>query len=277
MTGALALSPRKVSVGDPIEVRLTIDCAPSSRVTVVNPAPSDALVRLAASPWSFHRAGSRWRVERVERWASFAPGTTAKLRYEIRSVPEGRAELVSPPIETISVIPGGAKEAVPAPLAGPIERAYVPWQWAAGGALALLVAILFARFLRRKREVRYSPKSPDELFEQELALLEEKLSRGEPDGEFFDWLAETTRWYLEQKLRFPAPRQTSLEIARALEGQPKPMPARDIAAVLGACDGYRFARRNTRREQAAEAVAAARRAAAEIRRATEPAPEELSA
>jgi hypothetical protein len=277
MNGAIALAPPKVSVGDPIEVHLTLDCAPSSRVTVTNPAPSETLERLAATPWKFHRAGGRWRVERTERWASFGPGTTARLRYGIRSSSEGSAELVSPAIETVSVLPAGAGTPAISPLAGLLEKPYVPWEWAAACALGLLVAALFARFLRRKREMRYSPKTPDELFEQELALLEEKLSRGEPDGEFFDWLAETTRWYLEQKLRFPAPHETSFEIVRELERQPKSMPARDIAAVLAACDGYRFARRETRREQAAESLAAARRAAAEIRRATEPPPRELSA
>lgn len=276
MNGAVTLAPLKVSVGDPIEVRVTLDCAPSSNVTLTNPAPSETLERLAVTPWKFHPARGRWRVERVERWASFAPGTTSRLCYGIRSS-EGSAELVSPAIETVSVLPAGSGTPAISPLASPFEKTYVPWEWVAACALGLLVALLFARFLRRKHERRYSPKSPDELFEQELALLEEKLSRGEPDGEFFDWLAETTRWYLEQKLRLPAPRETSFEIVHDLERQTKPMPARDIAAVLAACDGYRFARRETRREQAAESLAAARRAAVEIRRATEPAPQERSA
>ncbi len=277
MNGTVTLSPLKVSVGDPIEVRVAFDCPPSSNVLVTNPASSGSLERLAVSPWKFRRMGGRWRVERTERWASFAPGTSAKLRYGIRSAPEGAVELVSPPIETVSVLPPGSGAPPVSPLAGPLEKTYVPWEWAAAFALGLLVVLLFARFLRRKRGMRYSPKSPDEQFEQELALLDEKLSRGEPDGEFFDWLAETTRWYLEQKLRFPAPRLTSFEISRELDRQPQTMPTRDVAAVFAACDGYRFARRETRREQAAESLAAARRAAAGIRRSTEPPPQELSA
>ncbi len=277
MNATVTLSPTKVSVGDPIQVRVAFDCAPSSSVHVTNPASSRSLERLAVSPWKFRRSGGRWIVERTERWVSFAPGTSAKLHYVIRSEPEETAELASPSIETVSVLPPGGGAPAVSPLAGPLGKPYVPWEWAAAFALGLLVVLLFIRFLRRKRETRYSPKSPDELFEQELALLEEKLSRGEPDGEFFDWLAETTRWYLEQKLKFPAPRETSFEIARELERQPRPMPARDVAAVLSACDGYRFARRETRREQAAESLAAARRAAAEIRRSTEPSPQELTA
>lgn len=277
MNGTVTLSPPKVSVGDPIEVRVAFDCPPSSSVVVTNPASSGSLERLAVSPWKFRRTGAWWRVERTERWASFAPGTSAKLRYGVRSAPEGSAELVSPPIETVSVLPPGSSAPPASPLAGPLEKTYVPWEWAAAFALGLLVVLLFARFLRRKRGMRYSPKSPDELFEQELALLEEKLSRSEPDGEFFDWLAETTRWYLEQKLTFPAPRLTSFEISRELDRQPRAMPTRDVAAVFAACDGYRFARRETRREQAAESLAAARRAAAGIRESSEPPPQELSA
>ncbi|MGH9442619.1 MAG: hypothetical protein ACRD16_10135 [Thermoanaerobaculia bacterium] len=276
MNASATLGPTKVAVGDPIQIRLTLDCAPSSTVTVVSPAPSDSLERLAVTPWNFRREGGRWRVERLERWASFAPGTSARLHYRIRTSSEGAADLASPSFETVSVLPPGRPPAI-SPLAGPLERTSVPWEWAAAAALALLVALLFARLLRRRHDMQYSPKSPDELFEQELALLEEKLSRGEPDGEFFDWLAETTRWYLEQKLRFPAPRETTFEIAAELDRFPKPMPARDIAVVLAACDGYRFARRETRHEQAAESLAAARRAAADIRAATESSPQEVSA
>ena len=188
---------------------------------------------------------------------------------------DGSAELVSPPIQTVSILPPGGAP-VPSPLAAPFAKTYIPWEWVAAASLAVLVAFLFVRLLRRKHESRYSPKSADDLFDQEVSLLEEKLSRGEPDGEFFDWLAETTRWYLEQKLRIPAPRETSSEIVRELDRQTAPMPSREIAAVFEACYGYRFARRETRREQAAEALAAARRAASEIRRALEPR-EEMSA
>jgi hypothetical protein len=270
MKAAATLSPPVVSVGDPIEVHVVFDCEPGARLVFTNPPSSPSLERLGVSPWRFRKTGGTWRVERTERWASFAPGTTASLRYRIRGSSSGTAELVSPPVQTVSVLPQGGSLPAPAPLAAPLAKTYVPWEWAAAAALALLVALLFARLLRRRHVERYSPKSPDELFDQELSLLEEKLSRGEPDGEFFDWLAETTRWYLEQKLRIPAPRETSREIVRELENQTTPMPSREIAAVLAACDGYRFARLETRRDQAAEALAAARHAAAAIRRALEP-------
>jgi hypothetical protein len=53
------------------------------------------------------------------------------------------------------------------------------------------------------------------------------------------------------------------------------MPSGEIAQIFAACDGYRFARLRTRRDQAADALASARRAAAAIREAL--APREISA
>ena len=267
MTASVTALPSQVSVGDPISVHLAFDCAPGARVLVTNPPSSAKLERTSAGPWRFQKFGASWRVERTETWASFAPESTVNLRYRIRGSSGGTEDVLSPPVRTVSVLPAGSS--APAPFAAPLEKTYLPWEWIAGAALALLVVLLFARLLRR-RAGEYRPKSPDELFDQELALLEEKLSRGEPDGEFFDWLAETTRWYLEQKLRIPAPRETSWEISRDLDRQAAAMPSREIAAVFAACDGYRFARVRTGRDQAADALTSARRAAAAIREALAP-------
>ncbi len=273
MTASVTSAPAQVSVGDSIAVRLSFECAPGARVVLTNPPSSSSLERISAGPWAFRKTGNAWTVERTEKWASFAPGTTANLRYGLRGADGGSQEVSSPPIRTVSVLAAG--NTAPAPFAPPMAKTYVPWEWVAGASLALLVVLAFARLLRRRRPGRYSPKSPDELFDQELSFLEEKLSRAEPDGEFFDWLAETTRWYLEQKLRIPASRETSWEISRDLGLQSTPMPSADIARVFAACDGYRFARLQTRRDQAADALAAARRAAAAIRETL--APTEMSA
>jgi len=268
-------TPSTVTVGDPISIRLVLEAPPRSTVTVTNPPSSPRFTRLAVSPWTLRRTGASFRIERTESWAAFSPGTSTTLSYgyAIRApgAPVTRGALASPPVAVSSVLPAGTAAPSPAPLRPPVARPFVPWQLAAALLLGAAVAFLFGSFLVRRRRSAIT-RSADEIFDQELDLLEASLSKGAPEETFYDWLAEISRWYVEQKLAVPAPHLTSAEIVAALQREASEAVADAFEAVLAVCDGYRFARREHRREQAASAIAAAREGAAVLREEEEPEP-----
>jgi hypothetical protein len=283
VTASAVAESGRVTVGEPFRVTLTLDAPPRAAVRLVAPPSTPELSRLAVSPWTTRReGGSGWRLERTETWAAFVPGSSPSLkwRYSIRSAgaPEASGELATRPVTVATVLPSGtAAEA--APLRPPVVRPYVPWQLPAALLLAAAVAALFVVFLRRRRVSPSRLRNADEIFDGELDLLESSLSRAIPEDTFYDWLAEITRWYLEQKLAFPASRLTSAEIASRLRSREPDgrSPATDAASVFSVCDGIRFARREHRRDLAQDAIAAARRTAATIRANESSEPERRSA
>ena len=282
MTARAAAVPARVTVGDPIRVTVSIDAPPRSTVRLRNPASTAELSRVAVSPWTARREGAGWRLERVETWTAFAPGASTPLRYSYAVHSPGAAdasgEFATAPVAVASVLPGGTAAPPAAPLRPPVTRAFVPWQLAAALALGAAVTILFAALLRRRRALPSRVRNADEIFDGELDLLESSLARSAPEDTFYDWLAEITRWYLEQKLAIPATRLTSDEIgARLRETEGGRAAVRDAAAVFAVCDGIRFARREHRLDRAHAAIASARRAAAAIREKESAEPERRSA
>jgi len=269
----------RVTVGEPFRVTLTLDVPPRSTLSLRNPPSTGELSRVAVSPWTFRREGAAgWRLERTETWAAFVPGSSPSLYWEYairaRGAPAATGSLATRPVAVVSVLPRGTSLGA-ASLRPPVTRPYVAWQVPAAIFLAAAVAALFFVFFRRRRAAPSRVRDADEIFDGELDLLESSLARSAPEDTFYDWLAEITRWYLEQKLAIPATRLTSAEIAARLRtgqaGDGATAAADPSAAVFSVCDGIRFARREHRRELAQEAIAAARRAAAGIRGAESPA------
>ena len=272
MSAAAAAGPATVTVGDPITVTVTLEAPSRSTVTLTNPPSTPLLTRLAAAPWSCRRSGALWRIERTESWAAFAPGKTETLSYAyaIRgpsgsTAREFRGVVTTPAVTVRPVLPAStAATSPPAPLRAPVTRTFVPWQLAVALLAGAAVVLLFASLLKRRRGPRRE-RTADEVFDEELRLLEASLAKGTPEDPFYDWLAEITRWYVEQKLSIPAPRLTSAEIVAALRSRASETAAGDFGTILAICDGYRFARREHRREQAASAIAAAHEGAAALR------------
>ena len=274
MSAAASARPDSVTVGDPITVTVALEAPSRSTVTLTNPPSTPLLTRLAAAPWSCRRTGALWRIERTESWAAFAPGKTETLSYAyaIRgpagsAARELRGVLTTPAVTVRPVLPAAtAATSPPAPLRAPVTRTFVPWQLAVALLAGAAVVILFAALLKRRRGPRRE-RTADEVFDEELRLLEASLSKGTPEDPFYDWLAEITRWYVEQKLAVPAPRLTSAEIVATLRARASETAAGDFGTIFAICDGYRFARREHRREQAASAIAAAHEGAAALREA----------
>jgi len=275
VSATAAAASSRVTVGEPFRVTLAFDAPARSTLALENPPSSRELSRVAVSPWTFRREGAAgWRLERTETWAAFVPGSSPALRwrYAIRApgAPGAGGEVATRPVAVASVLARGTSPEA-APLRAPVTRPYLAWQVPAAILLAAAVAAMFALFFRRRRSAPSRVRDADEIFDGEIDLLERSLARSAPEDTFYDWLAEITRWYLEQKLAIPATRLTSAEIAAHLragsEGGGGTAAAEPSAAVLSVCDGIRFARREHRRERAQEAIAAARRAAAGIRAA----------
>ena len=269
---AVLAGPARVTVGEPIRVTLSLDAPPHATVSLRNPPSTRELSRLGASIWTWHREGAAGgRLERTETWAGFAPGSSPVLRwsYAVRAPgsPDAAGEIAAPRVAVVSVLPkdGGTQAA---PLRAPVTRPFVPWQLAAALVLAAAVAGLWIALLRRRRALPSRVRSADEIFDGELDLLESALARAAPEDSFYDWLAEITRWYLEQKLGIPATRLTSAEIGLRLGAAG--LGAADVAEALAVCDGARFARREHALDRARAAIEAARRAAAAIRAAESP-------
>ena len=280
MSSGVSLSPPQAGVGDRIEVSVKLEAPGSSKITLRNPTSDATRTRLSVSPWHYTRNGNSWTLARREVWAAFEPGASLDWRYGLTiASPSGArssSELVSAPVKIVSVLPASEKNPSPAGFAPPRTRAFVAWQ-AVALALVLLAAVVFLALRRRSRKAADPEASDDEIFDRRIASLEGELARGIPGGKFFDGLAETTRWYLERKLGLPASRQTSTEIAAALRGDPRGLPAAEIAFTLAACDGFRFARREELRSDAATAISRAREAAAAVRAALAPPAERRTA
>lgn len=275
MSASAAARPATVTVGDPITVAVALEAPSGSTLALTNPPSTPLFSRIAVAPWAFRRSGSLWRIERTETWASFSPGRSQALSYaySVRGPagPPSRGVITTAPVAVRSVLPSGTASPPPAPLRPPITRTFVPWQLAAALLAGTVVAVLFASFLRRKRASSRA-RTAEEVFEEELRLLEASLAGNAPEGPFYDWLAEITRWYVEQKTAIPAPRLTSSEIVAAL-AEPASDAADDFRTTFAVCDGYRFARREHRHDQAASAIAAAREGARSLRAREEAAAE----
>ncbi len=275
MSANAAVGSTRVTVGEPFRVTLAFDAPPRSTLSLENPPSTAELSRVGVSPWAFRREGAAgWRLQRTETWTSFVPGSSRSLRwkYAIRApgAPEAEGSVATRPVTVASVLPPGPPAGA-SPLRAPVTRPYVAWQVPAAILLAAAVGALFLFFFRRRRSAPSRVRDADEIFDGELDLLESSLARSAPEDTFYDWLAEITRWYLEQKLAIPATRLTSAEIAAELRaGDPGGggiAAADPSTAVFSVCDGIRFARREHRRDLAQEAIGAARRAAAAIRAA----------
>jgi hypothetical protein len=276
MTATITLTHAKsLTVGDPVRVTVSVDVPSNATLRWRSPTPAKDVVRLSVSPWSFQRDGASWRLSRHEVWAPFASNMDVQLPYGYRieryGTPIREVSLASPAFHVGSVLGSEAGTATAAPLAEPWSRPYVSPYQAAGLFLAVAaLALVFRKIRPAARKERAGPKTPEEIFEQELSLLDRQLTQEEPAGPFYDWLAEITRWYLEQKLAIPAAKLTSSEIVRDLSRDGRALPSSEIGAVFSACDGFRFARREQRSEQAREAIGQARRAGELIRAALSP-------
>jgi hypothetical protein len=278
MSASAAAGPATVTVGDPIAVAISLEAPSGSTLALTNPPSTPLFSRLTVTPWTFRRTGSLWHIERTETWAAFSPGRSQALSYAYAvggpAGPASRGVITTAPVAVRSVLPAGTASPPPAPLRPPITRTFVPWQLAAALLSGAVIVVLFASLLRRKRASSRA-RTADEVFEEELRLLEASLAGSAPEGPFYDWLAEITRWYVEQKIAIPAPRLTSSEIVDALRGRASDAAAEDFRTVFAVCDGYRFARREHRHDQAVSAIAAAREGARSLR-AREEAPAEAA-
>lgn len=127
------------------------------------------------------------------------------------------------------------------------------WPWVAGAGI-LLVLLLFATWISRRRKVRTNRPEPIEPPEDKarrlLHALREEGAQLEAE-EFTVRVSTILRVYLEEALSVPAPEQTSEEFLQELRGQSwlTPELQTDLKEFMHLADLVKFARQSLDEDQ----------------------------
>jgi len=278
----LALSPREVTVGDPVEAVLTLQ------------APVAAL---AGEP-RFPAWGTSWgeadilEKGEIQKTGEAAGIATWKQRVVVAAYRTGAVDL--PPVQVAvplkdrtlqvqtpagtaftvrSVLPAGEKDPKPKPPAPlrslPIGVAF--W-WALAGLSALCLLLgwaLWRQGRRRQAEVAAAQPALPPLAELVAAL--EGLA-GEPSMlQLHTRLSLALRRYLGRALEVPAAESTTSEMQRILRVRRLPSSVeRRTIELLRACDMVKFARQEVEARRGQERAAAAREVGREVERFVRP-------
>jgi BatD DUF11 like domain len=280
LKATVRVAPAKPKVGDVVRLTLTVDADAGAEVTM--PPFGEALGRFDVVGFSpreeAHGAGRRHvqdyrlqasrsgrlripplRVEYVtSRPAAGAPATPAPAQAE-----ELLTEEVPVEIESVLTAEGaGSLGAVRGELDEMIARAWLVPVLVGGGVVALGLAFLALRAIRRRRraEVR---RSASEIAFARLGALE---GRGLPEGRdaadpWYVELSDIIRRYLEDRYGIRAPELTTEEFlreARRLGALGEPHRAL-LSAFLEGCDRVKFAGHEPASAESADALGLARR------------------
>ncbi len=121
------------------------------------------------------------------------------------------------------------------------------WFWAAiaGGVVALALAALLVRWIRRPKVLPAAPKTPWELAKERLALLEARHlpQQGKHDAYYVD-LTAILRYYIEARFALHAPERTTPEFMGETIGKGYFTPEQEVflSRFLRLGDRVKFAR-----------------------------------
>lgn len=284
----LALSPREVTVGDPVEVILALQ------------APSSAVATMAGEP-RFPAWGASWgeaeilEKGEVQKVSEAAGITTWKQRLVIAAYRTGAVDL--PPVQVAvpfkdrtlqvqtptgnalsvltvrSVLPAGEKEPKakpPAPMRPlPVGAAF--W-WTLAGLSAVCALLGWALWRQgRRRQADAAAAVPALPPFAELVATLDSLA-GEPSMiHLHTRLSLALRRYLGRALGVPAPESTTTEMYRLLLNRRLPTSmARQTVELLRACDLVKFARQEVEARRGQERATAARELGREVERFVRP-------
>ncbi len=274
----VALEPNAIAVGDPVGATLTLELGPADATREAtfpdwSKGWGEAEV-LNASPVERTTAGEGVQLVQRLRLTAFKPGTMALPPVEVRLSGEPGQRILTPPglaLEVRSVIPADDKELKPAPPAPPraltVPRSFW-WTMAAGGALAVLAALLAWRNRPGIDPLAAPELSPLAELERALGLL-----GAEPPAGAFAHLSQALRRYLGRRLGFRALESTTTEVQRRLATQRfDPAFVQRTARLLRLADQIKFAQRPAEQAEATARIAEARELAGAIESHLAPAP-----
>jgi hypothetical protein len=278
----LSLSPREVTVGDPVEAILTLQTpaaalAGDPRFPVWGATWGDAEVLEKGDARKAGEAGgtATWRQRIVI--AAYRTGKVDLPPVQVAVPQKDRTLQVQTPtgsaLAVRSVLPPGEKDPKPRPPAAlrplPIGA---PFWWTLAG-MSALCALLGWALWRQGRRRRTSTAAVRPLLPpfDELAAALDDLA-GEPSMvRLHTRLSLALRRYLGRALGVPAPESTTSEVHRRLVGRRLPAPlVRQTVELLRACDLVKFARQEVGTARGQERAAAARQLGREVEKYMQP-------
>ncbi len=280
----LALSPKQVTVGDPVEVVLTLQ------------VPTTALVGEPRFPawntsWGEADILEKGDAQKIGETAGMPGITTWKQRIVLAAYRTG--VLALPPVQVAvplkdrtlqaqtppavldirSVLPAGEKDPKPKPPA-PLRRLPVGAAfWWALAAMSLLCAGLGWALWRqgRRRQKAVVATRPALPPFDELAAALDSLAAEPSMLHLHTRLSLALRRYLGRALGVPAAESTTSEVQRLLLARRLPSAmARQTVELLRACDLVKFARQEVPEARGQERTAAARQLGREVERFVRP-------
>ncbi len=223
---AVRLSTHQITVGDVVELQVSVTHPPGTRVELPDPADSEAIT--VRDRQRGRRELADELIETVHRYSltSFHVGTHSVITGTVRFV-SSEADPVERdvPEATLDVVSiRNDEDSQLAPLKGVLTwPGRVPrWVWVLTGIVlvALIGGLLLARFLRNPRSFTTPPPPPaHETALNALRLLKSKgyIEAGEVNR-FYTELSAIVRRYLEDRFRLRAPESTTEEFIRAAAG-----------------------------------------------------------
>jgi hypothetical protein len=237
--------PTTVAVGEPFTVRIRVQ-APAGTVIRFPDVPDSAGAIEAVDPRALEDHSTSTVFDRTAsyRFIAWESGRRVvplgDVRWEltrgVESVPVGPVH-----IEVTTMLPADTAALVPRAARAPFDPPPQWWRWGLGALGALAIAWMLRRALRRRR----APAPPTDAFveaQADFAAVDAQAlpDAGEPGRAILAY-AEVTRAYLTR--RFPQATEglTTPEYVQALAAHHLPILPEEVAAVLQAADGVKFA------------------------------------
>jgi hypothetical protein len=277
----LALSPRQVTVGDPVEAVLTLRVPraalagePRFPAWNTNWGEAEILEKGEAQKAGEAAGVATWKQRLV--LAAYRPGAVALPPVQLAIPLKDRTlQVQTPPavLDIRSVLPANEKDPKPKPPAPlralPVGAAF--W-WTLGGLSAACALLGWALWRQRRRQQAQVAAALPALppFAELVAALEGLA--GEPSMlHLHTRLSLALRCYLGRVLGVPAAESTTSEVQRILRGRRLPSSVeRRTIELLRACDLVKFARQEVEPRRGQERAAAARELGREVERFVRP-------
>lgn len=188
------------------------------------------------------------------------------VQYRLPGGEKGSTSSAPVKLKVVSALPKGEENPQPADLRPPVTLPVGAAFWAALGLALVLVGMVAAWLIRRRRQAAepVAPTVPEVPPEEEARLALERLAASglverEEYRQYYIELATIAKRYLERRLDQPVLEMTSAEVAALLRDHPLAGPHLPVMRdLMGAADWVKFARGSAQVEAAQRHLASVR-------------------